>query len=808
MDSGIVYPRDETQTAVVAETPAAPASTNNAYGWTRREHERLTTGTGRYVGDISLPGERWMAVVRSPLPHGRIRGVDTAAAAVMPGVDAVLTAADLDEVPRIPLRILLRPEMEEYTQPVIARDLVRYVGEPVAVVVAASARAAEDAAGAVVLDIDELPVAVDPTTHHRVPIWADCDDLLCGYEAYVGKPSDDADLVRVEETFTTGRDTGLPLETRGLIARWDSDHLDMWGPTKFVRVTRQALSDWFRLPVELVTCHHIDVGGMFGPRGELYPEDFLVPWCARIVGAPVKWIEDRNEHFLTINHSRGQHIEISATARRDGTLVDLHARATIDMGAYARPIGSRVAELTVEAIPGPYRWLSLDVSSRGVATNKTPVGTMRGPATFDTTFARERVLDLLAAKLEMDPIELRLHNAIAAEHMPFMQYFGDKMHVMEYDSGDCVTVAEALFEHMDLSKIQEQIIARRAAGEWVGLGVGLFVTHSGLGQDEAIRLDLDDAGRFTYSTTASEVGQGLATMVASVGATELGLPEADIAVITNDTERFGEGNGVFASRGTIFVGAAARDAALQMRAVLAQHDQEADPSLERSWKAIAPHTVVGRYDAGQLTFGFGAHLAVASVDQGTLEVRVERLGVAYDCGRAIDPGSVHGQLAGASVQGLGGTLFEELVYDDSGQPQSTTFLDFLVPTVAEVPEVEVVILELPGTTANPLGTKGAGEAGIMGVGAAVANAVCAALGAPRSVTHLPIRPSELLHHVPELEWRAPMRRSTVPTGSSSGHEDGKVGGLGGWGPKIVPAAITVALLMVAWGARRILRRGR
>lgn len=747
-----------TATATGTRPPDSSEREEPQEWWRRREDIRLLLGTGAFVDDITRPGQLWMRVVRSSVAHGVIESIKTAEARAMPGIRAILTASDLDEVPVVPLRLKANSELEAFTQPVLARSKVRYVGEPIAVVVATSPRSAEDAAELVQVNIDSLPAGLEVDVPHESAVWDGSDgDELCSYTAAVG---DFAEVLRladcvVSEEFTTGRDTGLPLETRGLIAEWSQDDatLHLWGPTKFLRFTRESVARWFKLSEEHVHCHHVDVGGMFGTRGELYPEDFLVPWAARVVNAPVKWIEDRSEHLVSINHSRGQKHRITLAAAASGEFLGLRSESWVDMGAYSRPIGGRVVEISAESLPGPYRWPTLDLHSRGIATNKTPVGTMRGPGTFDTTFARERLVDMVAAELGRDPIELRRQNLITAAELPYVQEFGDQMHSAVYDSGDYPQLLSALLADMDYDRIRAEVAVRRASGELVGIGMAMFLDHSGLGKEESIRLDLSEEGVFTFYTTASEIGQGLATMIADVGAAELGVPAHRVRIVTNQTAEFDGGNGTFSSRGAIFVGSAAHDAAKQMRALLHRAQPLSDPGLEASWQAVAPCTVIGRHANQGPTYGFGAHLAVVRIDPDTLDVRVERLGVAYDCGRVLNRASVEGQLVGATIQGLGGTLLQELTYDDAGQPQSTTFMDFLLPTVNEVPKIDVTVLELPGTVSNPLGVKGVGEAGIMGVGGSVANAAAAALGHSGAITRLPIRPDDLMSHVPGLPQR-------------------------------------------------------
>ncbi|WP_067465801.1 xanthine dehydrogenase family protein molybdopterin-binding subunit [Actinomadura macra] len=744
-----------------------------AGGWARREDVRLTTGTGTFVGDVVRENQVWLRVVRSALAHATITSVRTEAARRSAGVIQVLTAADLPRPHRIPLRIMSRPDLDRYLQPVLAAERVRYVGEPVAVVVATTQRAAEDAAELVDVDLVPLPVWTDLDADRQGPIWPQAGDRMCTFHAATGDTARafDAAAHVVTATFETGRDTGLPLETRGLVAEWADDGrtLHLWGPTKFLRFTRRTVADWFQLAPGDVVCHHVDVGGMFGSRGEVYPEDFLVPWAASVCRRPVKWIEDRNEHLVAINHSRGQTHQITIAADAEGRFLGMKALARLDMGGYARPIGGRVVEIAAESLPGPYRWPALHITSHGVATNKTPVGTMRGPSTFDTTFARERLIDLLAAKMGIDPVELRLRNLIRADELPYAQDFGPAMHPTVYDSGDYHRVVAALLERMGYDRLRTDVERRRAGGEAVGLGVAFFLDHSGLGREETVRMDHDGAGRFTVHTTSSEIGQGLASMMARVAASVLQVPESRIETRTNQTVDFDGGNGTFASRGAIFVGSAVHDAASALLAEARRASPGVHPDDPPDWHALGRRTVVGRHAGDSPTYGFGAHLAVVRVDPRTLGVIVERLGVAYDCGRVLHPESARGQLVGAAVHGLGGALLQELTYDAQGQPQSTTFMDFLPPTAWEAPRVDVVLLELPGTVGNPLGVKGVGEAGIMGVGGSVANAVSAALGEPAAVTRLPVRPDDLMPHAPALPAPPPRegRPADVPAGQAT-----------------------------------------
>ncbi|WP_133434075.1 xanthine dehydrogenase family protein molybdopterin-binding subunit [Aeromicrobium phragmitis] len=789
--------------------PSQASPADQTQTWARREDIRLTTGTGTFVGDVDLDGQLWARVVRSAVAHGVLVDIDVTSAAEMPGVVRVLTAKDLADVPQIPLRILSRPELNEFLQPVLASERVRYVGEPVAIVVAESARAAEDAAERVVVQVDELVPAMAVDEDHVDAVWPDATrDAMCVFTGRDGEPDavfESADVV-VAASFTTGRDTGLPLETRGLVAQWLGDELHLWGPTKFICFTRATVARWFDLPEDQVICHHVDVGGMFGSRGEVYPEDYLVPWASAVTGRPVKWIEDRNEHLVSINHSRGQTHRISIAARADGTLLGLRDEALVDMGAYARPIGGRVAELTVESLPGPYRWPALDVICTAVATNRTPVGTMRGPATFDTTFARERLLDILADELEMDPVELRRRNLIGADEIPYVQDFGAGTHPSVYDSGDYHLVLDRFLADLDYEALLEEVGQRRAEGESVGVGFAFFLDHSGLGREETVQLRLTADGRFVFYTTSSEIGQGLASMIITVAAEALGVSPDLIDVVANQSGEFDGGNGSFSSRGTIFVGSATQDAAFQLRSMLAKEGPQANPADADAWRALGPRTVIGRHTNDGPTYGFGAAAAVVSVEPETLDIVVERLGVAYDCGRVIDRPSAMGQLVGAAVQGLGGTLLQELTFDPDGQPQSTTFMDFQPPTVTEVPRVEATLLELGGTTSNPLGVKGIGEAGIMGVGGSISNALSAALSTTRAITRLPIRPDDVVPFAPPLPAAGNQLRSSFERRRPSEPASRDVTGAPGPSSRSWLVILAAGALGVALAARALRRK--
>ena len=725
-----------------------------ASAWTRRQDERLLTGAARFAGDVRRPGQLWLGVVRSPVASGRLAAVETGPAARLPGVHAVLTARDCLPVPAIPIRVHGRPGLERFLQPVLAEDEVRYVGEPVAVVVADDPYVAEDAV--------EL---VDVEVEHAEPFLGgrSAPPELVMYEAHGEQGPLEAAFERaavvVEADLSVGRQTGLPIETRGLVAEWRGPELHLWGPTKFLYFTRTTLSAMLEVDLAAVHCHPVDVGGMFGVRGEFYPEDFLVPWAARLVGRPVKWIEDRREHLMATNHSREQTHRCAVAVARDGTLLALRDDAVVDMGAYVRPIGARMVDLAAHTMPGPYRWEAYSVRAAGVATNKTPVGTMRGPGTFETTFVRERLLDMAAARLGLDPLELRRRNLLRADELPRELPMGP--HAEVYDAGDYHATLDALLERARYGGLRAEVERRRGSGEAVGLGLACFVEHSGLGGEESVELSLSEDGRLELRTAATDVGQGLADTVAAVAAETLGVPARQVDVVTADERLEGRSRGTFSSRSTIFVGSAARDACLRLlhearaRAAATLGCRADDVAVGEhglaggggtvGWSDVAPLEVVGRHVMEHPTYGFGVHVAIASVDRDTAEVRTERLVVGYDAGRAIDPPAATAQLAGGALMGIGGALHEQLVYAPNGEPLSTNFMNYVAPTSAERPAVEAHVLETCPSPGNPLGARGVGEAGIVGVGAAVANATADALGraADPVLVELPLTPDRV-----------------------------------------------------------------
>lgn len=752
----------------------------------RKEDPRLLTGRGQYVDDIRLPGMLNAVVLRSPHAHATIRRIDAREARALPGVALVATAADLGEVPPIPIRLGPRPSLIPFLQFPFARDRARYVGEPVALLVAADRYLAEDAAEAVIIEYDVLPpvTAAEEAVRPTAPVLYDGSpgNVAERLTTIVGEPERllaNADI-RIRQRFTIQRHTGVPLETRGLVASHDRDTglLTVWGPTKVPHFNRRVLADLLGLPQTRIRFVEPDVGGGFGVRGEFYPEDFLVPWASIALGRPVKWIEDRREHMMATNHSRQQIHEVEIVATDDGSILALVDHVLVDMGAYIRTHGVSVPELTAALLPGPYRIPAYRCDIDCVLTNKTPTGTYRSPGRFEANFVRERMIDLLAHRLGQDPAEIRRRNFIPPGEMPFSVGTAALGVSTIYDTGDYASALDAALEAAQYARFRAHQREMRERGRLVGIGVASIVEKSGLGPWETARVEIDRAGRVVVYSGVTSVGQGMETVLAQICAEELGQAPDDITVVHGDTALIPEGVGAFASRGAVVGGNAVLFAARTVKEKLldlAARRLEASPadlvlgpgrvtmrgsparSLPFADLVAAALGIPGGADgpvlsashvfqAPLMTYPYGSHVATVEVDPETGQVTILDYAIAYDVGKAINPRLVEGQLVGGLAQGIGGALLEELAYDGDGQPLSVTFMDYLMPTAMEMPRaIAVRILEETPTPLNPLGIKGAGEGGTAAAGAAIANAVADAL-APWGVevTDLPLTPDRIL----------------------------------------------------------------
>jgi carbon-monoxide dehydrogenase large subunit/6-hydroxypseudooxynicotine dehydrogenase subunit gamma len=747
----------------------------------RLEDPPLVRGRGRFAGDISFPHQLHMRIVRSQHAHGRIVSLDAAAARALPGVVAVWTAADVGDVPPIDFREGSIPAFDPYRQPVLATDKVRYVGEPVAAVFAEDPYEAEDAADLVALEVEELPILISaaaepgefsPGRNTEVTI------IRQGY-GDVEAAMRTAPIV-VECELAIGRHSGVPLEARGAIGRYDAsrDLLELHGAAKVPHRIRELLSRMLGITPSSIHVHEAHVGGGFGIRGELYPEDVLVCVASMRLGRPVKWIEDRREHLIAANHSRQQLHRIRAGVDREGRILAIDDLYFHDQGAYVRTHAARVVHMTAGILPGPYRIPAYRAVGHFRLTNKTPAATYRAPGRYETTFVRERLVDAIAHKLGLDPHEVRRRNAISKEEMPYHRPLEALGEEIEHDSGDYVGLLDKFLAMLEWKELDAELARRRAQGEAVGAGFAMFVEKSGLGPADGVRIEVDTSGAIELITGGASIGQGFETVMAQVCAEGIGVDYRKIRVTHGQTDRIAFGIGAHASRATVMTASATHNGALALRAKaidmaaeLLQAPPEAldivdgkvvrrgEPSgpsitlgeiakhLEPTSKTLGNRTpglsVEGWFHVKHQVYPYGLHFAVVNVDRATGGVKVERYAIAYDIGRAINPALVRGQIVGGFAQGLGGALLEEFTYNERGDPLATTFADYLLPTVRETPPIEVMLREDYASPLNPLGIKGAGESGVTGVGAAIASAIDAAIGVPGAVTLLPVTPQRL-----------------------------------------------------------------
>ncbi len=737
----------------------------------RLEDGPLVAGRGRFVADLSFPHQLHMRVVRSDHAHARIAAIRIEDARRAPGVTALWTAADLGGIGPIAFRPTRVRGLEPYRQPILADRVVRYVGEPVAAVFADDPYRAEDAAERVVLTVDPLPPLLDA---EAPPAAFDAER---GTEAHVlRKARGDLEAAFaaahavVELDLRIGRHSAVPLETRGGIARHDSarDMLELHGATKRPHFNRDQLARALGRPPSSVQLYETHIGGGFGVRGELYPEDYLICIAALRLGRPVKWIEDRWEHLQAANQSREQSHRIRAAVDADGRLRGIDHRFWHDQGAYIRTHGVRVPDMTAGMVIGPYRVPAFSVTGHVRLTNKTPAATYRAPGRYEGSFVRERLMDAVADRLGLDPVEVRRRNLLAAADMPYGLGVEVIDHEVVYDSGDYRRLLDAALERAGWESLQAGLAARRAAGERVGAGLAMFVEKSAPGPADGVRLRVDGAGAIELLTGGAALGQGFATAMAQICAGTLGVDYRSVRVVHGRTDAIPYGGGAHSSRATVMIGEATRIAAETLRGrvietaaellqtpadlldivdgFVVRGDGGASVSLAGISRALGPGpglAAEGWFRTDRMVYPYGVHIAVVRVDAGTGEARVERFLIAYDVGRAVNPMMVEGQLQGGCLQGIGGALYEEFRYDSSGAPLSVTLADYLMPTLAEAPAIEVLLTEDAPSPFNGLGVKGAGEGGINAAGAAVAAAVDAALGRGIAVTRLPVTPQRL-----------------------------------------------------------------
>jgi aerobic carbon-monoxide dehydrogenase large subunit len=752
----------------------------------RLEDPRLLSGRGRYLDDLALPRMLFASFVRSPHAHARIVRIDAAAARARPGVVAVFTADDLRSAAKPLSPRLDGTGFTPTAWPALADGAARYCGEAVAVVVAASPYAAADARELVTVDWEPRPAVA--TTEQALASR----QIL--FERRYRQGDVDGAFARaaivLRETFDHGRCAPSPLEVRGALADWDGEALTIWSGNQSPSLMRTALAEALGLPHARVRIITPDVGGGFGLKMQVFPEDVALGALSRRLGRPVKWIEERRENLVAASQARGQRTTVELAAAADGTVLALRSRVMSDNGAYhAYPTTGVLEPLgTASIMPGPYRISAYEFEALALATNKPPLGAYRGVGMTMGAFVAERMLDLLAERLQLDPAEVRRRNLIPRDAYPFTSVTG-----YTYDSGDYPKALEEALAAVGYEELRREQRAGRADGRLMGIGIACYTEYTGMGSAgfrrrgavevpgiEAATVTVDADATVRCSVSFPTQGQGHATTIAQLVADRLGLGLEDVRLERADTAESPRGSGTFASRGTVAMLGSAAVAADQVGdklRLLAAHQLEAaahDVELsggrafvrgfpDRSValadiarmayspprgglpEGVAPGLAATvYYDLPGPTFSGAVHVAVVEVDPDTGRVALKRYALVEDCGRVINPMIVEGQIHGAVAQGIGEALLESVVYDGDGQLLTATLMDYALPRADDLPSFEVSHLETPSPL-TPGGVKGMGEGGTIGAPAAIANAVADAvrhLGV--QITTLPIRPESLL----------------------------------------------------------------
>ena len=748
----------------------------------RKEDRRLLTGSGRFVDDLSLPGMVHLALVRSPHAHARVLRVDAAPALRRPGVLAALTVRDAPELGASVPPLIREPEWPVYVHPVMAGERVRHVGEAVAVVVADDPYRAVDGAEAVVVDYEPLPVAAAPVVPAPALVHDGWRDNRAGRQEAgtgdVARGFAEAEAV-VEVGLAYPRVTGVPIEGRAVLAAPDAEsgRLTVWSSTQVPFNVRAAVAAALDLPEDSVRVIAPDVGGGFGIKGHVYPEDVLVPAVARRLRRPVKWVETRREHFLTASGDRDQVHTARLGVRRDGTITALETTFTRDHGAFPT-LGGAMTANTMNHLVGPYRVPNYRARADNIVTHKSFGAAYRGAGRPEAALVLDRLLDRGARAIGMDPAAFRRHNLIRREQMPFATglIYRDGVPIT-YDTADYVAAFDALLERLDYAGWRTEQGARRRSMRPIGIGLSAYVEGTGIGPFEGADVSVDPSGLVLVDVGVGAQGQAHETTLAQVCAAELGVPVERVVVRGGDTDRVGFGMGTIASRVAAVAGPAvarsAREVARKSRLVAAELFECAAEDVVVAdgdvWVAGAPDkrlplARVARaavrskalanaggpglgacvfFYPNSVTWAFGAHAAVVEVDLETCTLAVLRHAVVHDSGRSINPMVVEGQVHGGTSQGLGSAMLEEVVHDAQGQLVTGSLMDYAIPRAADFPSLDVVHLEFPSTV-NDLGIKGVGESGVISPGAMIAGAVEDALadyGA--EITRLPVTPARV-----------------------------------------------------------------
>jgi carbon-monoxide dehydrogenase large subunit len=770
----------------------------------RKEDPRLITGRARYIDDISLPGTLWASLVRSPEAHAKIVSIDASETIALPGVQAVFTGEDMADLGG-PLPMAWAPPGVEIANPEhwpLARGTVNHVGDPVAVVIGEDRYAVADAAETVVVEYDPLPVVVDPEKaleggpfvhealgSNKVHEWS-----LPGGDVEAGFA--EAEVI-VERRIVNHRIAGAAIEARGVLADYRAGSLTLWTSTQVPHFVRLFMALLLGLTEDHVRVIAPEVGGGFGSKLQVYGEELLACWASRKLGRPVKWIETRTENMATAHQGRDQISYTKMGAKRDGTITTFHVKIVADFGAYNMLLTPLIPSLGAFVMGGCYKIPNVQTDITGVFTNKVPTDAIRGAGRPEATHMLELTLEAMAQELGMDPLELRRKNFIPAEDFPAAVATG-----VVYDSGDYTKTLDKLLEHFDVDAFRREQAEQRINGVYRGVGFCTYTEICGLapsrvtgpagvgvqaGLWESAMIRVHNTGAVTVYTGTSPHGQGLDTAMAQIVADKLGVDPSVVEVIHGDTATGPEGRGTYGSRSLATGGEAVARATDKVvnkaKAIVAAEIEAAPEDIEVSNgkfsvrgspdKGMALADIAGVayigavpegmepgleettfYDPENFVFPFGAHACVVDVDPDTGKIKVVRYVAVDDCGRAVNPMLIEGQVHGGVVYGIGQALYERVHYDEEGQLVTGTFVDYALPTAAELPSFETDRTETPSPV-NSMGVKGVGEAGTIAASAAVTNAVIDALR-PLGVEfiNMPLSPMRVWEAIAEAKGGA------------------------------------------------------
>ncbi len=765
----------------------------------RREDRRLLLGIGRFIADIRLPDMLHVAFVRSDVAHARIRAIRTERALGLPGVVAVFTGADIGpHLPPIPgmqnrppkaWREAVEHEMNIPDQPILAAGKVCHVGEPIAAVVAEDRYLAEDAAALVEVELEPLPpvASIDAALDPAAPLVHEA--LSSNVIAWLRMRKGDAASVlasgvrTLSHRFDNHRYCGMPIECRGVVSHYDAaaDAMTIWSSTQVVHWVRREVASRLNLPESRVRCIAPDVGGGFGVKGHVYPEDVLIPYIARRLLRPVRWIEDRHEHFLNSAHARDDRHETEIAFDGDGRILAIRDRLLKDSGAYM-PVGVGTPVNTAVHLLGPYHVPNYESTITIVATTKTPNAPYRGAGRPEAAFVIERLMDLVARALDLDPVEVRLRNMVAADKIPYAVglTYRDGAPIV-YDSGDYPAALRQAVEALGgLAAFRREQAQAWRQGRFLGLGIGCYVEGTGAGPFEGATVRIDPSGTIYVATGACAQGQGHETVFAQVAADAWGVTPDQVTVVVSDTAAIAMGYGTIASRSAVNSSSAIVLGSDELRRkvmAVAGHALECSvedlelrggrvgvrgvPHMSMTLKEVAQAARPG-WDHGRppgvtpglettayfepptVTWSYAVHAAIVELDRATGVPAIRQYVVVHDAGVLINPELAEGQVLGGVVQGLGGGLLEEVAFDDQAQLLTGSLADYLMPTASDVPPIEVLHRQTPSPL-NPLGVKGLGEGGAIAPPVVLANAVCDALRPVRfEIFATPVRPAALV----------------------------------------------------------------